>query len=50
MTDKENREKEIGKIKYEITDAYSKTKLNELHYNLLNQNCKELENDDNDKK
>ena len=36
--------KQVEKIRDDIDDAYSKTKLNELHYNLLNKKISEYDN------
>jgi len=38
----EDKEKQVGKVKDEITDAYSKGKLTELHYNLLKERIESL--------
>ena len=47
VSDKGDKQKTIEKIKDDIYDAYSKTKLTKLHYNLLNKKILEYENKNN---
>jgi len=41
--EKEEKEKQINQIQDEIEEAYSKEKINELHYNLLQKKLSKYE-------
>ena len=48
VSNNEDMQKQVEKIKDDIDDAYSKAKITELHYNLLNKKISEYENKNTD--
>jgi hypothetical protein len=48
ISHKEDKQKQVEKMKDDLDDAYSKAKLTELHYNLLNKKISEYNNKNNE--